>query len=241
MFTGRLDADVLAYPIFTGKERHLLRAQIARITSSCTIIPKGIYKSNEEDPTSIEVDEEAGIPGFEELSNEENWVHLHPYILKAGRANHADPEVPAGEEVDIEELKAKQEENDKSVDRLRSIAEDDPLQGEEKSWTVSVVGDNQVYAAKAPQEGSVLYAVTLLKNLRWPGNVTVFKAGRWVNFYLGFGVKKTDPTFVPIAPPDVLADPEDPAEQPEPTPLVAPEMVESDSEEGKKDEEEDDD
>ena len=241
LFTGRLDAEVTSYPLFVGKERHLLRAQIARISSACVVVPKGIYKTNEEDPQVLEVDEEAAIPGFEELANEENWVHLLPYILKAGRATHAEPEVPPGEEVDVEELKAKQEENDKSVDRLRSVAEDDPLQGEEKSWSLTVVGDNQVYAAKPPQEGSAMYAVTLIKNLRWPGNLTVFKGGRWVNFYLGFGVKKTDPSFVPIAPPDVLGDPDDPVEQPEPTPLVAPEMVESESEEGKKEDDEDDD
>jgi hypothetical protein len=241
LFTGRLDAEVTSYPLFIGKERHLLRAQIARISSACVIVPKGIYKTSEEDPQVLEVDEEAAVPGFEELANEENWVHLMPYVLKAGRATHAEPEIPPGEEVDVEELKAKMEENDKSVDRLRSIADDDPLQGEDKSWSVTVVGDNQVYAAKPPQEGNVVYAVTLVRNLRWPGNYTVFKAGRWVNFYLGFGVKKTDPSFVPVAPPDALADPDDPVEQPEPTPLNAPELVESESEEEKKEDDEDDD
>ncbi|OMJ95406.1 hypothetical protein SteCoe_1167 [Stentor coeruleus] len=241
IFTGRLDAEINSYPIFSGKERHLLRAQIARISSACIIIPKGIYKTNEEEPTQIDVDEEASVPGFEELNSDESWAHYHPYILKAGRATHAEPEVPPGEEVDLEELKAKQEENDKSVDRLRAISEDDPLQGEEKSWVISSIGDTQVYAAKPPQEGSVTYAVTLVRNLRWPGNYTVYKGGRWVNFYLGYGVKKTDPTFVPISPPDVNADPDDPVEQPEPTPLQAPEELESDSEEEKKDEEEEED
>ena len=241
LFTGRLDAEITSYPIFAGKERHLLRAQIARISSSCVIVPKGLYKANEEDPSVLDVDEEAAVPGFEELASEENWVHFQPYILKAGRATHADPEAPPGEEVDLEELKARQEENDKSVDRLRAITEDDPLQGEEKSWNVAVVGDTQVYAAKAPQEGSVNYAVTVVRNLRWPGNCTVFKGSRWVNFYIGYGVKKTDPSFVPISPPDVNGDPEDPTEQPEPTPLQAPEELESDSEEEKKNDEEEED
>ena len=240
LLTGRLDAEVNSYPIFSGKERHLLRAQIARISSACVIVPKGLYKTNEEDPMVIDVDEEASLAGFEELSAEENWVHFHSYILKAGRATHADPEVPPGEEVDIEELKAKQEENDKTVERLKSISEDDPLQGEEKSWNVSSVGDPQIYAAKPPQEGNVSYSVVVLKNLRWPGNFTVFKGSRWVNFYLGYGIKSTDPTFVPISPPDVVGDPDDPVEQPEPTPLQAPEELESDSEEDKKDEEEED-
>ena len=103
------------------------------------------------------------------------------------------------------------------------------------------MGDTQVYAAKPPQEGTVSYSVTVVKNLRWPGNVTVVKGGRFLSFYLGYGIKKTDPTFVPIAPNDVNNDPEDPVEQPEPTPLNAPEELESDSEEEKKDNEEEED
>lgn len=241
LFTGRLDAEINSYPIFSGKERHLLRVQIGRISSACVIVPKGLYKVNEDDPTEIETDEEGTMGGYEELSSEENWVHYHSYILKAGRATHAEPEVPPGEDVDIEELKAKLEENDKSVERLRSITEDEALVAEEKSWNISVVGDTQVYAAKPPQEGNVIYACSVIKNLRWPGNFTVYKGGRWVNFYLGYGVKKTDPTFVPISPPDVNADPEDPTEQPEPTPLQAPEELESDSEEVKKADDEDED
>lgn len=240
LLTGRLDSEVLSYPIFSGKERHLLRAQIARITSSTVLIPKGIYKLNEEDPSQLDLEEEPSALGFEELAGEESWVHLHPHILKAGRATHAEPEPVAGEEADIEELRARQEEADKTLDRLRSIAEDDPLVGEEKSWAVNIIGDNQVYAAKPPQDGSVMYAATVIRNLRWPGSVTVYKNGKWVNFYLGYGIKKTDPVFVPIAPPDVLVDPEDPSEQPEPTPLEAPEELESDSEEEKKADEDED-
>ena len=71
--------------------------------------------------------------------------------------------------------------------------------------------------------------------------MTVTKGGKWVFFYLGYAVKKTDPTFVPISPPDVNGDPEDPVEQPEPTPLQAPEELESDSEEEKKNEEDEED
>jgi hypothetical protein len=42
-FTGNLDSPVLAHPPFPGVEKHYLRAQIARISHSCTIGPKGIF------------------------------------------------------------------------------------------------------------------------------------------------------------------------------------------------------
>ena len=47
VLTGDLNADVEAYPFFEGKESYLIRAQIARITASTVIVPKGIYKEAE--------------------------------------------------------------------------------------------------------------------------------------------------------------------------------------------------
>ena len=43
MLTGELDAEVEAYPFFEAKEAYLIRAQIARITASTVIVPKGAY------------------------------------------------------------------------------------------------------------------------------------------------------------------------------------------------------
>ncbi|CAG9326440.1 unnamed protein product [Blepharisma stoltei] len=239
VFTGNLNADILSYPIFPGKERHLLRAQIARITAATVLAPKGIFKVNEEDPQVIELEEELAVPTFEELSSDESWVHLHANILKAGRVTHAEPEVPEGEEVDVEEIKAKMQDEDPVVDRIKIISEDEPIAEEEKGWQFSLIGDNQVYGAKPPAEGSVCYAANVIRNVRWPGSLTIHKGGAWVNVYIGYGVKRLDPTFNPISPPDVLPDPEDPVEQPEPTPLVAPEELESDSDAEKENDEED--
>ena len=55
MFTGNLENKVVTNPHFSGKEKHLLRAQIARISFSCNLVPSGIYKVNEEDPKEIEL------------------------------------------------------------------------------------------------------------------------------------------------------------------------------------------
>jgi radial spoke head protein 4A len=48
IFTGNLNATIDSNPTFPGKERHFLRAQIARITHGTVIIPKGLYEFDEE-------------------------------------------------------------------------------------------------------------------------------------------------------------------------------------------------
>ncbi len=42
-FTGNLNAEVKSYPVFKGKEEHLLKAQLVRITHNCEVAPKGLY------------------------------------------------------------------------------------------------------------------------------------------------------------------------------------------------------
>jgi radial spoke head protein 4A len=48
IFTGNLNAFIDSNPTFPGKERHFLRAQIARISHATTIIPRGLYEVDEE-------------------------------------------------------------------------------------------------------------------------------------------------------------------------------------------------
>lgn len=42
--TGDLEADVISYPCFPGKEKHYLRAMIGRITAGTYIAPMGYYR-----------------------------------------------------------------------------------------------------------------------------------------------------------------------------------------------------
>ena len=63
----------------------------------------------------------------------------------------------------------------------------------------------------------------MIKSLRWPGAVTVSKGGKFTSVYVGWGLKKNDPSYQPTEPPDVHVDPDDQPEMPEPNPLVAPE------------------
>ena len=49
------------------------------------------------------------------------------------------------------------------------------------------------------------------------------KNGKYCSIYVGDGIKRGDTSFNPTEPPEVQSDPVDQIEQPEPTPLVAPE------------------
>jgi len=86
-----------------------LRAQIARITHSTTLVPKNIYKINEENNREIEenIPDEGPvpIPSTVDMAKPENWLHFTPNILRAARLVHMEPEVPDGVEIDPEELK----------------------------------------------------------------------------------------------------------------------------------------
>jgi len=46
-----------------------------------------------------------------------------------------------------------------------------------------------------PREGTVSYAVNVVRSLRWPGAVTVAKGGKFCNFYIGYGLKKGDSSY----------------------------------------------
>ena len=126
-----------------------------------------------------------------------------------------------GEE-EAEEALAKLNDEDKTEERFRALQEHTPMPGLEFSWTSRVCGDTQQYNQMAPKEGTTTYAVNVLRSLRWPGAVTVAKGGKFHNLYVGYGLKRGDPSFCPTEPPEVQSDPVDQNEMPEPTPLQAP-------------------
>ena len=237
VLTGDLNATIDSNPPFPGKERHFLRAQLARIFAATAIIPKGLFEIDEE-TNEMKYAEEFAVPGTEELKSLETWGNLHPIILKAGRCNHVVPESIAEDERDayLEKLG----EDDKTEERFRALNEHQPMPGMETAWISKVVGDAQQYNQLPPKEGTASYAVNVIRSLRWPGALTVSKNGKFTNIYVGYGLKRGDPSYNPTEPPEVCADPEDQVEQPEPTPLEAPkEPAEPDTDAKPKDEEED--
>ena len=97
------------------------------------------------------------------------------------------------------------------------------------SWISKVVGDTQLYNQAAPKEGTVSYAVNVIKSLRWPGAVTVSKGGKFTNIYVGHGLKFGASSYNPVEPPSVNADPDEDDEKDEPNPKTEPAPADEDN------------
>jgi|JI10StandDraft_1071094.scaffolds.fasta_scaffold396097_2 hypothetical protein len=84
------------------------------------------------------------MPGVAEQTPD-TWVHLYPYILKAGRTTHLEPF--GTPEDDKDAVLQEMEEKDPNVDKLKPIAEDVKWGVTEENegylpWTVNIVGDS---------------------------------------------------------------------------------------------------
>lgn len=76
-------------------------------------------------------------------------------------------------EEEKDEFLAKLTDTDPVVDRFRALNEDAPMVGLETAWLSKVSGDIQPYNQLPPKDGTVTYAVNVIKSLRWPGALTV--------------------------------------------------------------------
>ena len=149
--TGNLNAKVLTCPPFPGKERHLLREQLARISHSTEICPMEYY--NLEEPEGEDGEELKPIVKISEefswaekntvaLNSLESWTHKHPNLLSIGRCAYLpQPEDVDEESEDFLKLEALKE-SDPVVERFtRPLNEDVPYPGLESAWINKVVGD----------------------------------------------------------------------------------------------------
>jgi hypothetical protein len=149
--------------------------------------------------------EEFTMPSAEELKSLESWSNIAPSILKNGRTAHLAPE--GLDEEAKEAYMSEQSEKDPQVERFRTLNEHAPLLGMETAWISKIAGDSQLYTKG---DATVSYAVNVVKSLRWPGAVTVAKGGKHTNIYIGYGIKRVDPSFYPTSPPIVDSEPTDP-------------------------------
>lgn len=219
-FTGDLNAELNSCPPFPGKERHYLRAQLARIEHSTELCPNGTYVADEEDPDGklFKLNPDPVESGTDALKDFANWTHASSMILSNGRTSFLpvpeDPEDPEKSAAIVAGQEAEQ------VAMYRAVAEEE---GFDQFWTSRVCGDVQVYKGKGEGAADSSYAVNVIRSLRWPGAVTVAKGGSYCCIYIGDGMKKGDSSFNPIEPPEVQSDPFSLKENPEPTPQEAPE------------------
>jgi len=226
-FTGDLNAPVTGYPRFPWSEASLLRAQIARISHSCSISPRGYYtldeEGDEENPTLLRAtDDELELPTALELATFEGWTHHRRYILnKFGRMTPVEKE---GDDDDDNDDAGDDDESDEPPALLSSLEEDKakPLK---KMW---------IYR----QTGKGVNSAVTASNLNWPGFVAVSKGKAWANCYVGFGHKFLSGLYTPPQPPPIQQEfkapiDEDDEDQEDPLleqvdPLPKPEKAEGD-------------
>jgi hypothetical protein len=208
VLTGNMDAPVLSMPWFLGKERHLLRSQIARISATCSLAPKGYYEEDAEAgiPNAVKEAEDplGAFPGAAELETADGWVHRMPHLMKIGKCSF--PDISAAEDK-LSELKGaaaaeaskalltfQQEQAEQGGD----IKPPPPTQGigedlmelytaappdSTPAWTFKSFGDQGAY----PEDKS--HKVIAVRSTIWPGAVTVAQGTKFANIYVGYAMK----------------------------------------------------
>jgi radial spoke head protein 4A len=229
ILTGDLNALVITQPYFPGKEMHLLRSMIADISANTILAPAGKFRkvAEAEDPRQVEEDPEVPfvVPLSKSLVSLDAWVHSRENILGSGRTLQAEPPAEEGDdEAAIAQSKRLYEEtlkNDPFIEPILPVSMDTPPEGMTTSWCVTRVCDPAEMTIPIPpaEEGAptsktISNAVVAVKSIVWPGAVTVCRDQEFVSMYMGYGHKVG--TYFPVAPPEVLDEPEDFEDGPEP-------------------------
>ncbi|CAI2368131.1 unnamed protein product [Moneuplotes crassus] len=224
-FTGDLERDIITNPFFFGQEKHYLRAQIARISHSTSIMPGGLHKLTEDNPKEVEAIEfeeesKAYKPSTETQSALSNWVHAKKSILKNNRVSHLDPEGDEFGDKEPEEIAKIQDARDPPEPRLKPLTKDVSQSGEDSAWTIRLYGDQ--IATPGLKKQSNHYGVVVVRSTVWPGAMACWKSTKYLQIYIGDGLKNETKTYYPTFPPEIPSDPSDLPEVAEPNPKEAP-------------------
>lgn len=229
LFTGDLERTIFTNPYFFEKEKVYLRAQIARISHSTTLTPKGLWRTTEDDPRALEENApeegEITLPTTMAMNNEAMWVHLKDGILGNCRTKHLEPTDPP-EDADPEELMKQIIAADPFDAKLKPVASDNKVVVSKglkiQPWVVRCMGDSTEYKTEAGK--TVSNGVVVARSLQWPGAYNFYYQGRYMHVYVGGGHKYEEVSYFPVHPPVVRSDPDEYELQPEPTPLKEPEV-----------------
>ncbi|TMW62359.1 hypothetical protein Poli38472_009852 [Pythium oligandrum] len=164
---GDLEGKVTGHPPFPGTEQHFLRAQIARISAGTVLAPAGYFQTN--DNNEIEPVEEVEAKSAEQLADLGSWVHFSKEInARYGRMTPMPPQTNAdGDLIPWE--------GEDFASPLRALSEDAA-----GSWRV-----DRYPATLIPAVGE--FAV--VRSLIWPGAVSIAVGKKFLNVYVGHGVK----------------------------------------------------
>lgn len=185
LFTGNLTRQIYTNPFFEGQEQHYLRAQIARIVHSTTLIPKGLMRPVEDSETR-EIEEntpeegEIQMPSTCDMKDMAKWCHANKNILKNGTTSLKQPEAPEGEEWDEDRTNLEMKnllEADPYAPLLSSICDDKKIQVsknlQQPCWCVNVMGDATEYASETSKK-PVSNGVVVVRSLYWPGSYSFY-------------------------------------------------------------------
>ena len=215
LFTGDLERTIYTNPFFFGKEKDYLRAQIARISHSTTLVPKGLWKLGEDSKREIvevtpEDDSELVLPTTNQMNNAAMWQHFKDGILVNCRTGHLEPtDLP--EDVEMEEAMKKVEAADPFDDKLKPITEDGQVVVSKNQkiqpWVVRLMGDATEYKTEAGK--TISNGVVVVRSLQWPGSYNFYYQGKTIQIYVGNGHKYEEASYFPVHPPAVLGDPDE--------------------------------
>eukprot|EP01041_Mallomonas_annulata_P007747 gene7747-15846_t len=181
--TGNLDADIPSYPPFPGKERDLLRAQIARICGETSVSPAGYFElDEEEDPPVTKLAEAETInENFPktpaELKDADAWNHHEIELNALGRATALPEQLDDnGDPIEVED----------------PVEPTPPLKGiETEAWAFRICPGG---AGDAP------FSLVVARSLIWPGAVAIAAGKRFLNIYVGNGIMYEAQTYTPPLP-----------------------------------------
>jgi len=205
LMTGNPDSPVLSMPWFPGKERHLLRSQIARISATCTLAPAGWYEPDEEAGESAvkeaEAPPEEKFPAADTLATDAAWVHRMQCLNKLGKCTY--PDVDAITEALGEGIAPAVAKSLQAVAAQRD-AEGDPKgllagiegdlaevkpegdEGNVVAWSFKQFGDKGIYKVN---DADKTHQVTAVRSNVWPGAATVSQGTKFANIYVGYAMK----------------------------------------------------
>ena len=143
------------------------------------------------------------IPSTLAMGKPEMWIHHTQNVLKCNRMTHVDQS--EGDETG--EVMKRIESSDPYETRLKSITLDAKVKGGLPSWIVKHCGEQDVFGTYKNANDKVNFGVVVVKSLQWPGAFTFFSQGKWLQVYVGDGLKYEQKTFYPVFPPMIRDDP----------------------------------
>jgi len=205
LFTGNLKSKICGRVHFEWTEAELLRAQIARISSSIILSPNEYYQKpeeeDEENPFLIELNEEY-TPNEDGGISQDSWVHSRGHLRIEGRLKKwIEPENEDDDE-DQEEKEEKEptpEELEEEIPILQSIIND-------KSQEFSNGDDEESESSNCwfirELNKNTPYKIIVINNKLWNGGKTIYLSNtkKFINIYIGNGIKYHSEYYTPTPP-----------------------------------------